>query len=321
MAEPPYGIIASKLKRGNVIPFLGAGASLGKRKPPTAKFDPVNRDFLPNATELAAVLAEEARFPSDDPNERRDLAKVSSYYAEVSGDRPTLRERLRDLLDSTPKTSLAEAKASEPLTLHRFLAALPSRQVIVTTNYDSLIEQAFDEAKKPYDLVIYPADRLTESDYVNSVLWWQHGEEPKPVESKKLDEVLDLLKTPRTVIFKMHGTRHPSDKSYDHFVVTEEDYVEFLSRMTTQLAIPSIFYPHFRERSFLFLGYGLRDWNLRVLLKNLPKHTDEQLRSWAIQKNPSELEQMLWGKRDVSIYDLTLDKFVMKLAREIGLSA
>jgi hypothetical protein len=317
MAEPPYGIIASKLKTGKVIPFLGAGASFGRRDPPDSKYDAVNPQFMPMAAELAAVLAEESSFPSDDVHERSDLAKVSSYYAEVSSDRPTLRGRLRELL--APQTGGPPVKPEKPqMTLHQLLAAVPVPQVIVTTNYDSLIEKAFQEANKPYHLVIYPADRPTQ--YVKSVLWWPHGKKPRPVESNKLDEHLNLRKTKTTVIFKMHGTRHPSDDAYDHFVVTEEDYVEFLSRMATRSAIPSIFYPHFRERSFLFLGYGLRDWNLRVLLKNLPKQRDDQLHSWAIQRAPMELERMLWQKRNVSIYDLDLDEFVPKLARKMGMA-
>jgi len=122
----------------------------------------------------------------------------------------------------------------------------------------------------------------------------------------------------RTVIFKMHGTRHPSDEKFDHFVITEEDYVEFLARMTARSAIPAVFYPYFRERSFLFLGYGLRDWNLRVLLKNLPNQGDEELRSWAIQKDPSKLEKRLWEKRNVKIYDIDLPSFVAQLALAMG---
>jgi hypothetical protein len=31
--------------------------------------------------------------------------------------------------------------------------------IIVSTNYDTLIEQAFQEAGKPYDLVVYPTDK------------------------------------------------------------------------------------------------------------------------------------------------------------------
>src|SRR5205823_762251 len=34
-----------------------------------------------------------------------------------------------------------------------------------------------------------------------------------------------------------------------------------------QTAVPAQFMRHFSMRHFLFLGYGLRDWNLRVVLK------------------------------------------------------
>ena len=66
----------------------------------------------------------------------------------------------------------------------------------------------------------------------------------------------------------MHGSIS-ADSGWDSFVVTEEDYVEFLSRMTDNKAIPSILIDYFQERNFLFLGYSLRDWNLRVLLRRL----------------------------------------------------
>lgn len=32
MTEPPYGIICNLLKKGEVIPFLGAGVSLSSRR-------------------------------------------------------------------------------------------------------------------------------------------------------------------------------------------------------------------------------------------------------------------------------------------------
>ena len=318
--EPPYGIIAPKLKGGKVVPFLGAGASLGNRGP-DARFDPDHPLFLPKADELARVLAEDSGFPSLKAEDREDLAKVSSYYVGVSGDgRPTLRQRLRYLLNPmTDPAAPSSVMANKPMTLHRLLAALPTRQVIVTTNYDSLIEEAFNQVKRPYHLVIYPADR---PELVNQVLWWPHGESPQPVEANKLAEHLDLRDaTAPSVIFKMHGTRHPSDETHDHFVITEEDYLEFLSRMANSAAIPPVFIPVFQERSFLFLGYGLRDWNLRLLLRNLPGQTDKRLRSWAIQKYTSELETALWQKRDVEIYPVDVNEFAEKIASKLGISS
>jgi hypothetical protein len=205
--------------------------------------------------------------------------------------------------------------------LHEFLAAVPAFLVIVVTNYDTLVEQAFRAAGKPYDLVVYPTDR---KDFANAILWWRHGS-AKPVVTAPNELDIDLAKT--TVIYKMHGTIFPESDEWDNFVITEEDYVEFLSRMTTSTAIPSLFYPYFRERSFLFLGYSLRDWNLRVVLKNLSKYLpkrmadsdddEDQLPSWAIQRDPSELEGKLWAKRRVGIFDQPLDEFVTRMQEQM----
>ena len=305
MVEPPYGIIWNRLKAGRVVPFLGAGASFVGR-PPDASWDSHAPSFLPSGSELAHFLADEAEFPASNPGDRDDLAKVSSYYADIAG-RRTLRERLRDVLNHNYQSG----------PLHELLAEVPAPLLIVVTNYDTLVEQAFRAKGKPYDLVIYPADR---KDIANAILWWPHGAaEPRVEEPNKLD--IDLART--TVIYKMHGTLMPEDEQWDNFVITEEDYVEFLSRMTTSMAIPSLFYPYFRERSFLFLGYSLRDWNLRVILKNLSKYfskrqarsddDEEQLPSWAIQRHPSELERKLWDKRRVTIFDIALGEFAHKL--------
>jgi hypothetical protein len=305
--EPPYGVISSLLKKRRVVPFLGAGASMVGR-PPGVAWDVKAPAFLPSGLDLSHLLADEAEFPSSDEHDRGDLARVASYFANVAG-RRILRDRLREVL-------LAGAyRAGE---LHDFLALqVPGPLVIVVTNYDTLLEQAFQAAGRAYDLVIYPADRM---DIANAVLWWEHGRErPTAVSPNELD--IDLDRT--TVIFKMHGTVVSQSDEWDNFVITEEDYVEFLSRLTFNTAIPSIFYPYFRERSFLFLGYGLRDWNLRVLLKNLSKHLaggrqvegeeDEVLPSWAIQRHPSPLEERLWQRNHVNIFDCDLDEFVARV--------
>ena len=300
MKEPPYGDIWDYLRTGKVVPFLGAGASLAGR-PKIDKWDGDNPTVLPSGVELAAYLASKANFPSKRREDLEDLAKVASYCADSSG-RRRLRERLRAVLD--------HKYAFSPL--HELLASVPVPLLIVVTNYDTLLEQAFRKANnKPYDLVIYPSDRL---DAAGSVLWWRHGEpQPSPVHPNKLN--IDLSK--RTVIYKMHGSIARSPE-WDNFVITEEDYIEFLSRMNT--AVPPIFYSHCLERNFLFLGYSLRDWNLRVVLRNLSrmlvKRGGEILPSWAIQRNPSDLERDLWEKRNVTIFDVPLDEFTARIKRE-----
>lgn len=306
MVEPPYGVIWNRLKSGKVTPFLGAGASFVGRQPGLS-WDPQRPQFLPSGRELSRFLASESSFPSQDPQDTDDLAKVASYYAMVSG-RSSLRERLHEVLNY--KFNFGP--------LHNYLASIPIPLLIVSTNYDTLIEQAFRAANKPYDLVIHPSER---KDIANAVWLWPHGApEPNVVTPNELDLDLDS----RTVIYKMHGTiQHETDK-WDSFVITEEDYVDFVSRMTTNTAVPSLFYEYFRSRSFLFLGYSLRDWNLRVVLKNLDRYlrrgrgvqeedAHEILPSWSIQYQPSELERRLWEKRNVMIFDMKIDDFVAQM--------
>jgi hypothetical protein len=298
--EPPYGAIWDALSTGNVVPFLGAGASLVDR-PEEFTWDGDHPQCLPTGSELAGFLAGKTGFPieADRLYEREDLAKVSSYYVDTVG-RPNLRRQLRSLLNGP----------YHPGPIHRLLASVPTSQVIVVTNYDTLLEQAFREAGKPFDLVIFPSDC---AEFANAVLWWRHGgAEPDFVAPNSLD--IDLSQT--TVIYKMHGSVVAGSQELDSFVITEDDYVDFLSRMST--AVPRLLMRHFRTRSFLFLGYGLRDWNLRVVLKNVSKHLvnrkRDEIRSWAIQRHPSRLEEILWSNRNVKIFDVDLDQFAGKLS-------
>jgi hypothetical protein len=300
--EPPYGVIWSRIKAGKVVPFLGAGASMAGR-PGNSAWKPQEREFLPSGRELAEVLAKESSFPSTDALDRGNLAKVSSWF-EVASGRDVLRDYLRDLIAHPFPVS----------GLHTFLAEVPAHQVIVVTNYDTLVEQAFATAGKPYDLIVHPTES---KEYDNAVLWWRHGEkEPRIQAPNELD--IDLSQT--TVIYKMHGTLSHDLEGWDNFVITEEDYVDFLSRMTKNAAIPAVLHEHFRSRNFLFLGYSLSDWNLRVILKNLSRSLSSQRddgskqnKSWAIQRAPSTLERELWQHRNVSIFDLSLEDFLAKM--------
>jgi hypothetical protein len=304
--EPPFGDIWDGLREGRVIPFLGAGASLVGRDTSQA-WDPNASRFPPSGAELARYIAERSGFPAQDERDSDDLAKVSSYAADISG-RPLLRRRLRAALNHPYQGGA----------LHKMLAEIPTHLMIVVTNYDTMVEEAFRAAGKPFDLIVYPAERPA---FGNSLLWWPHGEkEPVPIEAKELDVDLDNT----TVIYKMHGTIWPEAEQWDNFVITEEDYVEFLSRMTTNTssAVPAQFYQYSRNRSFLFLGYSLRDWNLRVVLRNLRRQVEnagdagpniEDVPSWAIQLKPSALEQRLWDRRNVNIFDMDINEFVTKL--------
>jgi hypothetical protein len=68
---------------------------------------------------------------------------------------------------------------------------------------------------------------------------------------------------------------------------------------------------------FLFLGYSLRDWNLRVILRRLWKERKLPYKSWAIQIHPDELEQKFWSERGVDIYPVSLEDYIAALRQRI----
>ena len=312
MGDPPIPIIARSLLKGQVVPLLGAGASSASR-PTGAEWDAKAAQFLPRGAELATFLAAQSRFPSTDKHDVGDLAKVASYLVETSG-RTDLLDYLNEIFD----------RSFEVSEIHRFLAELSVPQLIVTTNYDDLIERAFTDAGKPFDLVIHATDRKAVEA---SVLWWEHqAKEPQIV--KPNDLVIDDLEK-KTVIYKMHGSVDRLLGKWHSYVVTEDDYIDFLSRMTHNSAIPALFASHFRRKHFLFLGYSLADWNFRVVLRNLEtplpgqiagardEESEDERKSWAIQFRPSELEQKLWTARHVNIYDLDVNEFTRQLREAV----
>src|SRR3954453_22751088 len=288
--EPPYKIIANQLKSGEIVPFLGAGVNFGMRQPPNAQWAFQTANFLPSGSDLSTYLIDQCEFP--EKNER-DLAKVASYYVEVV-DRAGLSQGLLPIFD----------RDYEPCEIHHYLANdIPADKhlLIVTTNYDDLTERAFVRAQRPFDLVVHPTD----SARAGSVIWRPHGAtEVQYVPPNSLQ--IDLQNT--TVIYKMHGTVDRTQHCMDDYVITEDDYIDFLTRMIGQTAVPAQFMAHFRTHRFLFMGYGLNDWNLRVILNNLHAR-----KSWAIQYKPSAVEKRLWDKRNVDIYDVDINEFTRQL--------
>jgi hypothetical protein len=162
-------------------------------------------------------------------------------------------------------------------------------------------------------------------DLGTSVLLWRPGaKEPEAVAPNKL-WIEDMNQT--SVIYKLHGTVDRTSLTGDSFVITEDDHINLFGRILGQTAIPAQFIRHFRIRHFLFLGYGVHDWPLRVLMRMLLKKPssvnrfaadddDEyDLYSWAINQHPSSLEAAFWNERRVKVYDMELSEFVSQLQR------
>ena len=139
---------------------------------------------------------------------------------------------------------------------------------------------------------------------------------PVTAEHQLLDIEIDRgqVRLKRTVLFKIHGHIDRTRETDDTFVITEEDYVSFLGRMGSgDSMLPADLVTMMQSRTLLFLGYGLRDWNFRVLLDRLSRSRVQQKRSYAVAYDIEPAESELWGARKVAVFNADLNEFVPRL--------
>ncbi len=296
--------VARQLARGDVVPLLGAGANLCDR-PDGATWEPGR--FLPSGAELARLLADEFEYPLEDTG---DLVRVSQYVDLQSGPGP-LYDILHDVF----------AVDYPPTSLHRFLAHLPDalaaaghsrrNQLVVTTNYDDTLERAFAEAGQEFDLIVYRSAGRDRGMFVHETPNGDRRLIERP------NEYRELSLERRSVILKIHGAVDRAEDVGDSYVITEDDYIEYLSRTQLMQMVPVTLLAKLLRSHFLFLGYRLRDWNLRVLLHQIWSERDLGYRSWAIQRDPDPVDAELWSRRDIDLYDFPLEAYVAELTRQL----
>ena len=126
----------------------------------------------------------------------------------------------------------------------------------------------------------------------------------------------------RTVILKLHGQIDLSpEREWESFVVTEDDYIDYLAQTEISNVVPVTLAAKLRRSHFLFLGYTMADWNLRVILNRLWSDQPLSYRSWAVQPDAKPLEREFWRRRDVDVHEVALEQYGETLAAYAGLSA
>jgi hypothetical protein len=252
---------------GKLIPFVGAGLST-----------PLG---LPTWSELIRLIAEELDYDPEVFKSNGNSLQLAEYYVATKGSIGPLRS----VMDKAFNPSADQIKNS------RAHAALVDMKppLIYTTNYDEIIERAFELKGRP----CYPIANID-----------------------------DIATAPsgETHIVKFHGT-FSDDAS---LVLTESSYFE---RLEFESAIDIKFRADTLGRSLLFIGYSLTDLNMRYLLHKLHKLRLQMKRGG--ERTPSaflvtfaagEIQRTLLERWDVSIVELDpvdkakgMDEFLEKL--------
>jgi SIR2-like protein len=301
------GRVAMRIREGKVIPFLGAGANLVDRPPPPVGYEWEPGEYLPNGTELAAYLARIHKFPRD---EAMDLVRVAQFVDLRFDGEAVLFENLRGVF----------TRRYEPNRLHRLLAMIPEQmraekrepahQLIVTTNYDDVLEQAFDEADEEYDVLYYVSDQDRPGRFVH-----RQPDGTRGPPAKRGTRTLSL--NDRTLILKIHGAVDRESDANDSYVITEDHYIDFVARARISKVLPGYVMARMTTSHFLFLGYGMRDWNLRVILHHIWSEQRRRFGSWAVQYQPHDQDVRFWQRHRVEVVNVRLERWVDAMHRQL----
>ncbi len=304
-------LIAEYLLEGRVVPFLGAGVNLCDRPQTDPAFQWTAKDatYLPSGWELACHLS--ARFypKGNEPN----LTRIAQYAEVIRG-----TGELYDELDFIFR------KRYPTTSLHKFLASIPAPAklardesanypLIVSTNYDTLMESAYDEAGQPYDLVFFKPEAKMSG--LRPAFWHRPPSgDVYRIEPAGANKCPYPFCEQRPTVLKIHGSVDLQDKKREGFVITEDDYIDYIEQEPLEQQLPQSLRTKLQDNHFLFLGYSLSDWNLRVFLRRLRKDL-RSYESWAVMRAPGPEETKSWINRGVEVKDRPLSEYV-KLLRQ-----
>ncbi|WP_437995957.1 SIR2 family protein [Sorangium sp. So ce185] len=251
------------LEQGTAAAFIGAGLSIAA-------------DF-PDWRKLLRGLAGELGL---DVDREHDLPAVAQFYLNRFANN---RGRLAQLVRSTFR------RPATPTENHRLLARLPLEH-LWTTNYDDLLERAWELQGRRLDVKSRNADLTTSDPEAHAVL------------------------------YKMHGTASQPDE----IVLTTDDYERYRMNRPGFLQVLG---SDLITRTFLFLGLSFTDPNLAYLMGTLRASFESvQRQHFTILKRPADdydarrfdhfttdLER--YGVRTVVVHDYT---DITRLLERIG---
>jgi DNA-binding SARP family transcriptional activator len=298
-----YGDAVKALLAARLVPVLGPGVQLAGR-PDNAVWEKAIARFPPDVRDAAAHLAREFGFPHADAGA---LSRVSQFVAVTRGVGP-LYDELHELF----------ARDYEPGGVHWLLTAVAGflrsrglpRQLIVSSGYDRTLERAFNEAGEDLDVVTYLATGRDRGKFLHVPATGT----PRVIEEPNRE--VGLTTEERTVLLKIHGGADPG-RERESYVVSEDDYIDYLVHSDVSAAVPVGLAAKLRRSHFLFLGYGLDDWSLRVFLRRLWGEERLAYRSWAVGTLPDPLSIEYWRDRGVDLFDVPIDAYVDELRRRV----
>jgi hypothetical protein len=265
-ALPLPPALRERIRRGNVIYFLGAAAS---------------------GPMLGAEFYESIARNNNVPDVFRSRSDIAQHLVDRNA-RSTLVSEIANVMQTL---------YPEPSAIHRRFAALASRTrgaaprlVLMTTNYDTGLESALEERGTPFHLFVYqPHDRY-EGKFIHRT---PSGELRVIVRPEHLHE----LEGSAPVIVKMNGGPRLTASLPDTFSVATRDFYRLAARVPK--AFPAFLISELSTRSLLIMAHGLKEPDMEEVIRFSCAQKDAG-RSWALKyrpkdTGPDEAARKYWG--------------------------
>lgn len=247
----PDGLLRG-FRAGDGVLFVGAGASRAAG--------------FPSWPELSETMKGRILSTAQSPQERQNLEQYLS-----SNDALAAAQLLRDRIGAFEYHRFLRETLRRPASLapiHEAMRLLPTK-LVITTNYDKLLERTFRTPEGDDPPVLFSAPQLAQ-----------------------LEERQELS------ILKMHGDiDHP-----ETIVLTSDDYRTYFEQ---RRAVREYLEHQFSYRTVLFVGFGLRDPNFEHIYEEARRTLlDRKRPAYALMVGNNPFESSQWQRRGIHIIDL-----------------
>lgn len=270
LPESELQAIRQSLSAGSVIPYLG---------PAVLELAPTTCQVPATPEALVAMLTAKVSVP----HKIRNNLTAAAQFIENFKHRKTLVNLMTE----------AYAAGASPNALHRFLAALPKKPLLVVDSwYSNAMAQAL-AGQHNWGMI----QGVSQSEHLGQ---WVHYVEPdgNSIEASEADAWT-------TVLYQPLGSNQPAQ----NYIISDSDYVEVLTEIDIQTPIPPRVQELRHGAHFLFMGCRFNHQLTRTYARQIMKRSSAQ--HWAVIAGPlTRMEEKFLAEQHIRRIDLPLADFV-----------
>ncbi|MFQ6333294.1 SIR2 family protein [Methylophilus sp. 3sh_L] len=262
--------IRQSLAEGSVIPYLG---------PAVLELEPASCKVPATPEALVALLTSKVSVPH---KIRTNLTAAAQFIENFKH-----RKSLVNLMTE------AYAPGASPNALHRFLASLPKKPLLVVDSwYSNAMAQAL-AGQHNWGMI----QGVSQSEHLGQ---WVHYLEldGTNIEASEADAWT-------TILYQPLGSNQPAQ----NYIISDSDYVEVLTEIDIQTPIPSRVQELRSGAHFLFMGCRFNHQLTRTYARQIMKRSSGQ--HWAVISGPlTRMEEKFLAEQQINRIDLPLADFV-----------